>query len=44
MLSHAMFKKIKLHNGNMEHCEEPHPYPQGMMIHYKGGELFKKPN
>ncbi len=28
----------------MEHCEEPHPYPQGTMIHQKGNESFEDPN
>jgi hypothetical protein len=28
----------------MEHCKEPHPYPQRMMIHQKGLETLKKSN
>jgi hypothetical protein len=28
----------------MEHCEKPHPYPQGTMKHQKGHELFKELN
>jgi hypothetical protein len=36
--------KIKLHKWDMEHCEEPHHYPQGTMKHHKGHELFKELN
>jgi hypothetical protein len=36
--------KIRLHNRNMEHCKEPHPYPQRIMIHQKGHKMLKKSN
>ncbi len=44
MPSHCRIGKVRLHNWNMEHCKEPHPYPQRIMIHQKGHETLKNSN
>jgi hypothetical protein len=37
-------RKIKLHDWSMARRKESRPYPQGMMIHQKGCELFEESN